>query len=765
MSLAYTTRFHSLDDVPYDIEIYIEGFKGQPIEISLEGDEPCVIDWPETDKMDVVQSSTCTLRVSNESDRQMILLMNGAAASIFVYRNGKKYWQGSIDDSVYEEPYSFKTGYVTEITFSDFGCLNRIPFEASGRHTVNYVINHCLDEYSGLIALSREELISLKDRKTQQPIALNMLWINTDRFKSDDKSWGKMTSRRDVLEEILRPLGLRIMQKNGVIHIYDIDYLRDHEYLQNNIVWKGTDAYIRGSETFGWYEVSFEHDADETLAEIQPDNFQVGERYSAMYHDDDSDETGIGFYIQLKSPASNSPYIFPGATYQWRYFNTRSFLSSSDDKGCAWRVRAHDGVHPSQIPPLYLGNETVTAIGSSVGSPVANTMFKIETGYLPLVPDNDQFQLRINLDLLLSPKLNPFEGDEDWNVKWSNTIPSYSYWKENLLRVYVPVKLELLDEQGNVLMHYKNTLAGYYPVDPGQGQWLSGSGSYGEMLLAYYNDGLEETVLEGWATNKQTMNARRKHQPSLWKKRTNGEYVPMPTAAGVIRLSVSNCVFSPFQVENQLLSVNFKQYICWQMYRNARITIVMADMVDDDINADCLFERDMIGYLGDSLNETLVAGSWGKGIAPSSRGLFFDSNGNAFEKFLKDGIINPATLQYFRLRSLEDQTFYVQPVISGTAELDAQFFAKRERSTSGVFLVTGLRQDLHQATEKVTMARIANVGGFCYEYTWSDAICVMEDSLVYGYDWSDPICVKQLVTYSFAWDDPICQVIDKKSKQ
>lgn len=765
MSLAYTTRFHSLDNVPYEIEIYVEGFKGQPIEISLEGDEPCIIDWPETDKMDVVQSSTCTLRVSNESDRQMIRLMDGGSASIFVYRNGKKYWQGTIDDSVYEEPYSFKTGYVTEITFSDFGCLNRIPFEASGRHTVNYVINHCLDEYSNLTSLPREELISLKDIKTQQPIALNMLWINTDRFKSDNESWGKMTSRRDVLEEILRPLGLRIMQKNGQIHIYDIDYLRDHVKMQNNIVWKGTDAYIRGSETFGWYEVSFEHDAEETLAEIRPDSFDVGERYGTMYHDDDSDETGIGFYVQLKSGQIDSGIVIPGATTQWRYFNTRSFLTSSDDKGYAWRVRAYDRVHPSQIPPLYLGNETVTHIASSAGSPVARTMFKIESGYLPLVPDNDQYQLRINLDLLLSPKLNPFEGDGDWNVEWSNQIPSYKNWKEKLLQVYVPVKLELLDEQGDVLMHYRNTNRnGYFPVSSGQGQWEAGSGSYGDMLLAYYNDGLEETALEGWATNKQTMNASIKYQPSLYKKRADGEYVPMPSSAGVLRLSVSNCVFSPKQVENQML-VNFKQYICWQMYRNAKITLVKADTVDDSINTDSLYERDMVGKYGDNTSETVMAGSWDKGVAPSSRGLFFDSNGIAFEKFLKDGYINPATLQYHRLRSLEDQTFYIQPIISGSAELDAQFFAKRERSTSGVFLVTGLRQDLHQATEKVTMARIANVGGFCYEYSWSDAICVMEDSLVYGYDWSNPICVKQLVPYSFAWNDPICQVIYKKPNQ
>ena len=50
----------------------------------------------------------------SERDRQMLQLMNHTNATIFVIRNGKEYWRGTLDDAIYEEPYSYPKGYVTE---------------------------------------------------------------------------------------------------------------------------------------------------------------------------------------------------------------------------------------------------------------------------------------------------------------------------------------------------------------------------------------------------------------------------------------------------------------------------------------------------------------------------------------------------------------------------------------------------------------------------------------------------------------------------
>lgn len=207
----------------------------------------------------------------------------------------------------------------------------------------------------------------------------------------------------------------------------------------------------------------------------------------------------------------------------------------------------------------------------------------------------------------------------------------------------------------------------------------------------------------------------------------------------------------------------FAQALFWQLYRNPKITMVKADRREDGVDDETVYERDMISLYADNLSETVKAGCWRKGVAPSARGFFFDTYGNVWEKFVKNG--SPRTLEEHRLRCIEDQTFYAQPVISGTVELDVQFCAKREWSTPGVFLVTALRQDLHQDTEELTMARIANIGGFCYDYYWDDPVCVNVEAIEYTFAWSNPICAKEFrQDWSFIWEKPVCVTVEKKTE-
>ena len=53
------------------------------------------------------------------------------------------------------------------------------------------------------------------------------------------------------------------------------------------------------------------------------------------------------------------------------------------------------------------------------------------------------------------------------------------------------------------------------------------------------------------------------------------------------------------------------------------------------------------------------------------------------------------------------------------------------------------------------MARIANVGGFVYEFTWSDPYCVEEEE-PYTFVWGSPVCAQEPGPYKFAWSNPVC---------
>ena len=767
--VAYKTCFESLDGTLYGIEICIEGFDGRPMEISLDGDAPCVIEWQECGKADVIHSSTCTLRVSNERDRQMLQLMNCRDAMCEVFLplgDGKRkpYWVGLLDDAVYEESYSFKTGYVTEVVFSDFGVLNRAPFTLKGRQTLISVIHNCFSSMV-YVAPVLMDYITLCDPDQGGPLRLTSIMVDCGRFASGGSSDSEVT-KSEVLEDVLRPLGLRIVQRGGRFYLHDIEYLLGDASMQSPVVWKGTDAVLRADAAYGRFEVTFEQDAEETLAESDPglDSFEVDDRYQAYYYDPDTEEKDVGFYIGFRRYYLTwNPHSMMLNTPMYK-FKTRPWLSECGHEGYAWRVMCFDShVYGAQLGATHavIDNPTVYALESVPGvAGVASEMFSIKTAFLPICNDYEDYKLRINLDLLFSPKKNPMEGDDDWN--FNGLSLGASDWKRLLLQVYVPVKLELVDEQNRVLMHYRNKTphGNWGPVKPGLGQWVLGEApSFGEMLLAYYNDGIEQTALDGWATNRQSIPMGWKHIPSLYKKLSDGEYVPMPYMAGYLRLTVSNCVFSPKEHPTlRWLSQNGQ--IRWHLLRDAKITLVKANTIDDGIDTDDIVVSDDLGNKNtDRFTETHKTGCWQKGVAPSARGLLSWNSetrpGDAVHLVIKDGV-GTDTLSRLRMACIRTQLSQSQPILSGTAELRREFLAFTDASTPGVFLVTALRQDLHQATEEVTMVRIAEKNPL-YVYEWEDPICATEWTEPYKYEWESPICtIVETAAYEHVWGNPVC---------
>ena len=796
---AYTTRFSGLDGTLWEIVIGINGFDGAPMEISLEGDEPCVIDWQETGKMDVVQPATCTLRVSNEKDRQMAPLMNHPDSAIQVSRDGKVYWFGHLDDAVYEEPYSFKTAYVTELTFSDFGILNRLPFTLTGRQSVWAIVRDCLESVGYVNGEPVSLLTSLLHPKTHEPVTLDMLHINADRFAADGD---EPTTKREALEEALRPLGLRIIQKNARIHIYDIEYLRDHaDTMANYPVWKGTDAWLRGSETFGRIDVSFEPDAGETLADdgLDYDYYQWNDSetyFCKSYDPEQGDDTDIGFYIEMSDLITVAKVA---KSANARFFRTRSAFTDSNDIGMAWRIRCKRlvGYYNSPIyGQLPLVNDCVLA-GNSPAPSLAATekVFSIETGYLPLVPDARKYQLRVSLDFLLSFRDNPLDSPPDEWVEqqdwyYSPPLSKEKVWRSaGLFGIAVPVKLEVIDEEGNPVCHYVNAYTEDKVIEPfgnqvvsafvhprgiGKGFWSDEHDeSWCRMILSYYKDydpdedDRDPLVTSGWVGNRISVSSFGQDRGTLYRRRADGEYLPLPPVAGRLRLTVGSGVF----IVGGGDGVHTRLYPCypnfaWQLYRNPQVALVKADRKDDGIPTDDVSVRDHFDILGDRLGETLQAGTWQKGIAPSARGLLYDAEGNAWERFLKCG--GTGTLAYLRLISLIEQNRFAQPVISGTAELCHVFCAFKEWSTEGTFLPLAIRQDLHQYTEQLTMVRIGSrddepgggQGGGIYPGTpfsaaWSNPVCAEEEPR-FAFVWANPLCIQAPGPYQAEWDGPLC---------
>lgn len=734
----YTTHFHSLAGVRWDIDIEVNKPAGQAMEISLDADSPVTIDWQETKLSDIVQASICTLKVVNAKDRQMATLMMHRYARLKIRRNGTIYWIGLLDDAVYEEPYSYKDDYVAELTFSDFGILNRVEYTPDGVRSLLEIVNTCLATAS-LDSLSLTQAGSLTTPKGTAA-RLETMYINTKRFEG--------MTMMDTLDGVLRALGMRIVQRNGTVYVYDLDNLFAN-YPVVPVAWMGSDARLKGSETYGGFELKFDRMSEPDIANgsMDPDkaNWVASDRYFAP-HFGMSIYTETGFIVQMgKFFASNLPQLPSLLTDTAKYFTTRSYLTDSHDAGVARRICCYDR--------SFHKYRNLLEKSTPWNPNQVSGLFSIESRFIPVVPDAQDYQLRVNLSILFSPKYNPFE-DSDGQANIDHHV--WDEWKERLTTVYVPVKLELVDNDGNTIMHYRNAKVSEHkdtylePLGLLKGEWASGSASWNDMVLSYYKDGLDENPLDGWADNRMTIEENRIQLPDLYKKRKNGEYLPLPSRYGRLRLTIGQGILTKYDHNSDFTDFNLK--IRWQLYRDPMITVVYDAACDDAVDSDDVVEIDIMNENDDSYSESHIIGCHCDGISPASIGMMTYGTGAAVGDLVKNGI--RGTLLKHRLNALEDQLSTTHSTLSGTAALEPGMCLRSDASTQGKFLVTGTMQDLREDTEELTMVRIS-AGQDRYGFSWSAPVCVIEPDQ-YMHSWSNPVCVRYRQAYAFAWSVPVC---------
>ena len=135
-SCKYRGYFADLAGGKWQVDILAAGGSAAPIRLAYEN--PLVIEWRGDELFDPIVRSRATLRVLSDTDRRFIDLYSSGGRDVFlaVYRNKRLYWIGSIEPEQYEEPYSYKENYITELIFNDLAVLERTKFRLRGRMSV-----------------------------------------------------------------------------------------------------------------------------------------------------------------------------------------------------------------------------------------------------------------------------------------------------------------------------------------------------------------------------------------------------------------------------------------------------------------------------------------------------------------------------------------------------------------------------------------------------------------------------------------------------
>jgi hypothetical protein len=683
-------------DVRWRVEIWQESSGGYSVQdLDFPAESPLTIEWSGTAKTDPVASSSATLKLYSMTDRKYIDLYTTEAGSIRmdVYRIGSLYWSGTLDTEIYREPYAYRDGYEVTLTFADFAILDRQKFaSASSFLSLSDVVALCLTSsqinYSGLST-------AISTVTSGGATILTNVYVMRDNFFDED---GVAMTLREVLNSVLQPFGLRIIQKGGQIKLYDIHGLVTSagDGWSAAVVWDSIDSELSVDETFNNVKVTYSPYMKNKLfdIELEPDEIGEGATYRFMTGTDSDDIDG--FDIRL-SESTTSGQLAKGPSA--KYFAVTPIYSGSAEAGLAAVVRTTaDGGEVYTDRALY-----------ATGTPSDGTLLMVtsEPAFIYLT-GSDSYKLKLTVEALVDARYNPYEEAAQNNEEGDD-----GRFQERSGQGYLFVKVQLKNNAGTVINHYSNEevynkvqtpLLSWLQASP----WPSGTAAWTDARMAYYadnpNDRYDSSGWNGWTKNKPIISQYQTNmkypKPTVLKYLTEGEYMPLPPSSGWIEIQINGAV--------QLYSVNpgkVFDYAQLKWFLLKSLTLELVDGYGNEID-----EQDYItqAWITDTAREDLeidtIIGTLPEGAHPTARGQLFDSTLQVIENFTRAEVTD-------KLERLLCGTIYSQYAgrkakLGGTARLLTGFQSMTDVHTPGQFLVVKEVQDCIAETSEIEMVQI-----------------------------------------------------------
>jgi hypothetical protein len=720
-------------------------------ELTFEAEEPLVIEWNHTDKHEVIQGSTATIRVESPGDRTYadLYTIEPGRICMRVYKGTSLYWSGTLDPEFYEEPYERARLYPVTFTFSDFGILDRLKYDGTGVRTLDDILLEALAACNLLFEGVSGVNTSTYFPNSQTKARLDLLEVRSDNFYDEE---GEPSTLREVVEGILQPLSLRIVQRGGSIHVYDINALA--QGVARAIVWDGDSQTMGVDRVANNVRITFSPYASSALISTE-------DVYGGYKSTDFSLDCTQMRHVTYDSVVTDYMSFFPDLTWDtsqsrledWRNVNFTIFVSSAG-QGLALSNGAKffhiepltDG--PSACDGVLVGlrtginsysttqqyNDPVRAVNGPHG--VVMTTHK---AYIPCINNPRSYYLRLSTEILVDPRYNPFSSEEN------NCTIYYNRIKDNVQWAFIPVAVTLYDDSGTALCHYVNSTvaesAAVGCLSKALGHWESGAASFGDAWLAYYDpeDIKDGCGILGWHANRHCIgrpdtSARKaacgadqydKVIFDSFRKMADGEYIPYPSQGGWLEVKV----YQGIDTYDYGEEVNWGEtskwdptvygsdfygtLVRWMLYKAPKVEVVKSNLVFSDAD---LEDIEYSGYINRAAKEgitidTIVGTVYDpQGIrrsCPTAKGLLLNGSTHyPVSTLTREGITDcPERLL---IGTLYSQYADRKTVLTGEAVLDTGGLCPfTEANQSGkVFMMSGEVQDIIADTSEVTITEI-----------------------------------------------------------
>lgn len=424
-SLRYQGEFLSRYGIHWKVRLLQETDTPYPVvgEFRFPADKPLVIEWKEVDKLEPVQASCATLTVVSKTDRQYIDLYTVEPGSVLleVYRNGALYWCGTMDTELYEEPFSYEKEYEVSMTFSDFAILERFNYAGSGVRTLEELLTDCINN-ACLSASYQSDGITCHISTTipDTPADTNIfkeLCLYSENFYDEEE---EPMTQREVLDEVLRPFALRLVQRCGGLFLYDLNAIQT-VYESQPIEWQGTDAVLGVDNVYKNVDVSFSPYERTDLFKKEPEIKSFTQESSGvvrMYENNSYFKADLSFRMGLyqNNEIASGLKLHKNA----RIFQINPLASGSESLGIAWRAKTDTADESVCVLQNGLGMDGSDLITFSKKLLIPATCMILDENF-----GRTNLSVKITLPLMLDGRYNPFEDAGTYNSK-----DEYEYWKK-----------------------------------------------------------------------------------------------------------------------------------------------------------------------------------------------------------------------------------------------------------------------------------------------------------------------------------------------
>lgn len=536
--------------------------------LTFDADTPLELEWEEREKYETTCGATLTINIVSPADRTFTDLFQISPGNVMahVYLDDALFWVGGLDCETYEEPYQSEKDYTVTLTFTDFGHMQRLKYgETGGVKSVRHYIDYCLEQV-GLSAVPVEVFTSLEmnDSVLWESCDLTRLYVDAANFYDED---GEASTLDEVLNGVLQPLALRIVQRAGKIMVYDLNALRNNPPKVEEITWDATEQTLSVDKLAQAAVVKFSpYTGGDLLSDssvtIKQDRLtEVGSVFNMFGPGFKTYEISRFFHSASDSAATGLTQKHPDAHY---FKMVKTGTGGAACEGLAWLAltncwpRNNLTLNGQQSP---LGRDTkyayveantnenvITRAFNDLSGTSDEVLMRFPRVYCPAAQhqvseDVMRSYIHLTMEMMIDPRLNPFADAEDE----TNEKDNFNWCKVREAYCYIPFSLVLFDGNGKAIAQYQAKGAGtnneghWVAVEYDDTKYFTHAPSY---LLYYANsksDSLkEESGIQGWSKNHtHTLG----HERSIEQYATEGEIIPLPNTAGYLELTIyTGCI-------------------------------------------------------------------------------------------------------------------------------------------------------------------------------------------------------------------------------